>query len=225
MEFKSKSPVLLPFLLGLVIQGCVSFVYMAIQDRFWDDAYEINGVKSPPNNKGIKDIKLVDQLVIGKATFEEALKILGDGYEYRLTFEPAYKRKYKGKFYQIRHFLHYWYREGGGDAWSVGNRINVALFFDTDHKLAFTYLKNRAYPSQKEYHNIPEDTPENQRRKFWPYADCDCKYYEKISNPLMEKVHDYLYDSYDCEWEEDYYKDKVKPKRREEKIFDWRDDK
>ena len=202
--------------------GCSTFYFLPIQDNFPKDAYFINGVKPPPNNKGIKDIKLVDKLVIGKTTFEETLKLLGDGYSKRMTFEPAYWRKYNEEYYQIRYFLHYWYREGGGDEWSKGNRINVALFFDTDHKLAFTYLKNRAYPEKTEYHNIPENTNKKQMGGSWPHSSCDHKYYEKISNPIMEKIHNYSYDSHDCEWEEHYYKDKEKPERRKPMMFDWR---
>ena len=212
--------VLLPILLSLFTQGCVSFVYMAIQDRFPDDAYPIDRrVKQPPNNNGIKDLKQLDQLEIGKTTFEEALQLLGDGYKYRLTFEPPYKRKYAGKFYEVRYFLHYWY-----DGHIETHMHRISLFFDTNHKLAFTYLVNEGYPEEKEYHNIPESTPQNQKRYFWPYGSCDLKYYQKISNPVMDKIDGYTYDDYYCEWEEDYYKDKPKPNRREKKIFDWRED-
>lgn len=175
---------------------------MPMLDRHKSDVYG-GSVKPIVNYGSIKSLKLVDELEIGKTDFKEVLEKFGNVYKLRMTMEPLYRRKYKNKYYLIKYILLYYHYNHVHDR----DKKNIALFFDQDEKLAFFYLSNDAYPKTKEYHNIPEETPKEEKRLLWPYAKCDKKYYQKISNPVLDFKMSYDKDRIKCEWEKEFEKE------------------
>lgn len=175
-------------------------------DRHWSDAV-YSTLKPPPVKDGmLKDIRLVNSVEVGKTTFKEVLDLFGNGYRTRLTFDPLYRRKYENSYYNVKYFLKYvWYEKGS--PYLHGRWIIITMFFDSQEKLVFMYLKDRDYPAKKDYHNIPESTPLEERRKDWPYVYCDLKYYQKISNPIVDWADRYSNDDIQCEWEKDFEKE------------------
>ncbi len=184
----------------------LSFSNCIFLDRHWSDAV-YSTLKPPPVKDGmLKDIRLVNSVEVGKTTFKEVLNLFGNVYGTRLTFDPLYRRKYENSYYNVKYLLEYtWYEKGS--PYLYGRNIIITMFFDGQEKLAFMYLNDSAYPEKKDYHNIPDSIPKDQKMKFWPYADCDRKYYQKISNPIIDWVDRYNKDDIQCEWEKDFEKE------------------
>jgi hypothetical protein len=167
-------------------------------DKHRSDSYQT--IKEAPNRYGdLENEKIIDTLFIGKTTREEVLDTFGDTYDYKLTFVPLQKRKYSNRIYLAKYLLHYYIYNP-----VIQLKVSVTMFFGEDEKLLFFYLKNMDYPTKKEYHNLPKDTPEDEVSKIWPYSMCDCKYYEKVSNPFIDRFNGKVYDWIECEWEKDY---------------------
>ncbi|TGL59237.1 hypothetical protein [Leptospira sarikeiensis] len=156
--------------------------------------------------QSIKNLSLLDDVVVDENTFQDALRILGDVYHTRLTFDPPLKRSYRGTEYSIKYILSYEYvtKETG--------YIGIRLFFNTDEKLVIRDIGSSEYPKGTKYNNNPEAYGKTSS------YDCDLKYYERVSNPVFltwGRADSALWK--ECEWEKDYPEHRTIEKMKEDK--------